>query len=251
MILMYHNVDEKAGFNTVSAENFERQLRYVQQHRQLTDMDTYVRECRTNSRAATVTFDDAYACIITHVLPVIQELDIPITVFVPVSFIGKYNEWDENLSDYKKINILSWDEIEKLSPNPLITFGSHGMNHISFANLSKNQIESELKESKEILETHLQRKVDYFAFPYGQRKDFGCASPELLQEIGYKAAMTTLWKRNNLNENPYRLHRVEVRPTDSPEDFQRFVSQKVDFRFIKQEFKTYRDAINRVSTSTS
>ena len=251
MILMYHNVDEKAGFNTVSAENFERQLRYVQQHWQLTDMDTYVRECRTNPRAATVTFDDAYACIITHVLPIIQELDIPITVFVPVSHVGKSNTWDEHIADFKKINILSWDEIEKLSQHPLITFGSHGMSHTSFGNLSITQIESELKESKRILETHLQRKVDYFAFPYGQRKDFGCATPELLYEVGYKAAMTTLWKRNNLNENPYRLHRVEVRPTDSPEDFQRFVSQKVDFRFIKQEFKTYRDAINRVSTSTS
>ena len=60
MILMYHNVDEKAGFNTVSAENFERQLRYVQQHWQLTDMDTYVRECHNNPHIATVTFDDAY-----------------------------------------------------------------------------------------------------------------------------------------------------------------------------------------------
>ena len=238
MILMYHNVDEKAGFNTVSAENFERQLRYVQQHWQLTDMGTYVRECRVNPRVATVTFDDAYACIITHVLPVIQELDIPITVFVPVSFIGKYNEWDENLSDYKKINILSWDEIEKLSHKSLITFGSHGISHTSFGKLSKNQIESELKESKELLEKHLQKQMDYFAFPYGQRKDFGCATSELLHEVGYKAAVTTLWKRNNLNENPYLLHRVEVRPTETMRDFQRYLSRKIDIRYIRQEIKS-------------
>ena len=109
----------------------------------------------------------------------------------------------------------------------------------------------ELKESKEVLETHLQKSVDYFALPYGQRKDFGCATPELLYEVGYKAAVTTLWKRNNLNENPNYLRRVEVRPTDSLEDFQCFLTRKVDFRFIKQEFKTCRDAINRVSTSTS
>ena len=251
MILMYHNVDEKASFNTVSAENFARQLRYVQQHWRSTDMDTYLRECRTNSRAVTVTFDDAYACIITRVLPIIQELDIPITIFVPVSFVGKYNEWDENLPDYQKINILSWNEIEKLSQDSHITFGSHGMSHTSFGKLSRNQIESELKESKEFLEKHLQKQVDYFAFPYGQRKDFGCASPELLQEIGYKAAVTTLWKRNNLHENPCRLRRVEVKPTDTMEDFQRYLNRKFDFRFIKQEFKTCRDAINRVSTSTS
>jgi len=237
MILMYHNIDEKAGFNTVSAENFVRQLRFVQQHWQLTDMDTYVRECRTNPRLATVTFDDAYSCIITQVLPIIHELDISITVFVPVSYVGKYNQWDENLSGYKRINILSWNEIERLSQDSHFIIGSHGMSHISLKNLSKSQTESELRESKESLERHLQKQVRYFAFPYGQRKDFGCATPDLLQELGFKAAFTTLWKRNNLRENPYRLRRVEVKPTDSMEDFQCYLNRKIDFRFIKQEFK--------------
>ena len=238
MILMYHNVDEKAGFNTVSAENFERQLRYVQQHWQLTDMDTYARECRTNPRVATVTFDDAYSCMVTFVLPIIQDLDIPVTVFVPVSYVGNFNEWDDNLSDYKRINILSWNEIERLSQDSHLTFGSHGMNHTSYGKQYGNQIEKELRESKDILEAHLQKSVDYFAFPYGQRKDFGCATPELMQEIGYKAAVTTLWKRNNLNENPYLLRRVEVRPTDTMMDFQRYLSRKIDIRYIKQEIKS-------------
>ena len=239
MILMYHNVDKKAGFNTVSAENFARQLRYVKEHWLLTDMGTYVRECRTNPRVATVTFDDAYSCITTQVLPIIQDLDIPITVFVPVSYIGKSNVWDEHISDYKKINILSWNEIEMLSQNPLVTFASHGMSHISLKNLSKSQIESELRESKKILEQHLQKQIHYYAFPYGQRKDFGCASPELLHEVGYKAAMTTLWRRHNLNENSYLLRRIEVRPTDTLDDFQRYLTQKIDFRYIKQEIKTH------------
>ena len=239
MILMYHNVDEKAGFNTVSAEDFARQLLFVQQHWQFTDMDTYLRGCRTNPRLATVTFDDAYSCIITQVLPIIQELDIPIMVFVPVSYVGKYNEWDKNLSGYERINILSWNEIERLSQDSHITFGSHGMSHISLKNLSKSQIESELRESKKILEQHLQKQIHYYAFPYGQRKDFGCASPELLHEVGYKAAMTTLWRRHNLNENSYLLRRIEVRPTDTLDDFQRYLTQKIDFRYIKQEIKTH------------
>lgn len=238
MILMYHNIDEKAGFNTVSTENFERQLRFVQQHWQFTDLNTYVRECRTNHRLATVTFDDAYSCIITQVLPIIHELDIPITVFVPVSYIGKYNEWDENLSGYKRINILSWNEIESLSQDAHLTFGSHGMSHNSLKNLSKSQTESELKESKEILEHHLKKQVQCFAFPFGQRKDFGCATPEMLHETGYKMAVTTLWRRNNRNANSYLLRRIEVKPTDTLEEFQRYLIRKIDFRYIKQEIKS-------------
>ena len=238
MILMYHNVDEKPGFNTVSAENFERQLRYVQQHWQLTDMDTYVRECHTNPRLATVTFDDAYLGLSTYVKAICDELNVPIIVFVPVYHVGSYNCWDENLPDYQKIDTLSWWGIEQMSKNPLFTFGSHGMAHISLQKLSEEETLKDLQESKQILEEHLQKSVDYFAFPFGQRKDFGCATPELLQKIGYKAAFTTLWKLNNLHENLYRLRRVEVKPTDTMENFQRYLNPKVDVRYIKQEIKS-------------
>lgn len=237
MILMYHNVDEKPGFNTVSAENFERQLRFVKQHWHFTDMDTYVRECRHNPHLATVTFDDAYSRLYTCVRGILDELNIPVTVFVPVSHVGSDNCWDKDEPGYQKIDILSWCSIEELAQNPLFTFGSHGMTHVSMRHLSKEQTVKDLRESKQLLEEHLQKQVDYYAFPYGQKKDFGHATPELLQEIGFKAAFTTLWKRNNLRENPYRLRRVEVKPTDTMDDFQRYLMQKPDFRLIKQEIK--------------
>ena len=237
MILMYHNVDEKPGFNTVSAENFERQLRFVKQHWQFTDMDTYLRECRHNPLLATLTFDDAYYCLYTYVKAISEELDIPVTVFVPVYHVGSYNCWDENEPGYKKIETLSWQDIEQLALNPLFTFGSHGMTHVSLRHFSEEETVKDLRESKEILEEHLHKNVDYYAFPYGQKKDFGTATPELLRKIGFKAAFTTLWKRNNRRENPYRLRRVEVRPTDSLEDFQHYLTRKPDFRFIKQQIK--------------
>ena len=250
MILMYHNVDQKADFNTVSAENFERQLRFVQQYWQLTDMDTYVRECHSNPHLATVTFDDAYYCLYTYVRGVLEELKVPVTVFVPVYHVGGDNCWDEEKPGYQKIDTLSWWGIEELSKNPLFTFGSHGMTHVSLRYFSKEETLKDLRESKEILEEHLQKSVDYYAFPFGQRKDFGYATPELLQEIGFKAAFTTLWKLNNLHENPYRFRRIEVRPTDTMEDFQRYLTRKIDFRYIKQQIKICRDVARRVSTLT-
>ena len=237
MILMYHNVDEKPGFNTVSAESFERQLRFVKQHWQLTDMDTYVRECRHNPRLATVTFDDAYYCLYTYVKAIAGELDVPVTVFVPVYHVGSDNCWDKEEPGYQKIDTLTWGDIEQLAQNPLFTFGSHGMTHVSLQHFTKEDTVKDLRESKETLEEHLHKTVDYYAFPYGQKKDLGHATPELLQEIGFKAACTTLWKRDNLQENPYRLRRVEVRPTDMMEDFQRYLTRKPDFRFLKQQIK--------------
>ena len=168
---------------------------------------------------------------------ILDELNIPVTVFVPVSHVESDNCWDKEEPGYQKIDILSWCYIEELAQNPLYTFGSHGMTHVSMRHLSKEQTVKDLRESKQLLKEHLQKQVDYYAFPYGQKKDFGHATPELLQEIGFKAAFTTLWKRNNLRENPYRLRRVEVKPTDTMDDFQRYLMQKPDFRLIKQEIK--------------
>ena len=238
MILMYHNIGEQAGFNTVSAKNLERQLLFVKRNWQLTDTGTYVRECRTNPRIATVTFDDAYTCIASHALPVLEKMNVPLTVFVPVAHVGKYNLWDEKHPEYQRINILSWKEIEQLSQHPLVTFGSHGMTHVSMRCLTEEETVKSLQESKRLLEEHLQKPVGCFAFPFGQRKDFGQATPGLLRKIGYKAAVTTLWRRDNLKENPYRLRRVEVKPTDTQEDFQRYLTRKVDLRHIRQEIKS-------------
>ncbi len=238
MILMYHNVDDKPGFNTVATYNFEEQLQFVKQHWQLTDLETYIQNRNTDTRLATVTFDDAYSCINHQVLPIIREMDIPITVFVPVFHVGLDNEWDEGHPQYMKINVLSWEEIEYLSKDPLITFGSHGLTHISCGDLTKEKTISYLKESKEELEKHLQKSIDYFAYPYGQLKDIGFATPELLEELGFKAAVTTLWKRNNRNISPYQLRRIEVKSTDNITDFQQYLTGKVDFRLLKQELKS-------------
>lgn len=239
MILMYHNVDPKAGFNTVSAENFERQLQLLKQDWQFTDMDTYVRERQTNPRLATVTFDDAYACLHTYGQGILGELNIPVTVFVPVHHVGSYNCWDEHESGYQMIDTLSWRAIEQLAQNPLFTFGSHGMTHISMRYLSKEEAEKDLSDSKRVLEEHLRKSVDYYAFPYGQKKDFGHVTPVMLEEAGYKAAFTTLWKRDNRKENPYRLCRLEVRPQDSPEQLIKLINKKLDSRFLKQKIKSF------------
>ena len=88
------------------------------------------------------------------------------------------NYFVEQILDKEKKNLLfeeypkpiTWDEIEKLSKNPIISFQSHSVTHTAVSSLNENEIEDEMIKSKEIIEQHTGLKVHSFCYPYGNEK---------------------------------------------------------------------------------
>lgn len=78
--------------------------------------------------------------------------------------------------------LLSWDNAKEML-NHGISFGSHSHKHTILKGLPTDQIEFELRESKQIIEERLQTKVDSFCYPnarYNGNEGF------LLARCGYK-----------------------------------------------------------------
>ena len=144
----------------------------------------------------TVTFDDGYISLITQVLPIINKYEIPISVFIPVEYVGSHNVWDTR-DGHSRIDILNWEGLCKLSKETLVNVGSHGVNHLSHGHLDEETDYYEIVRSKEVLEKNLGNEVKYYSFPYGQLGDIGIHSINNLKKIGYKAALSTLWSRRN------------------------------------------------------
>ena len=110
-------------------------------------------------KTAAVTFDDGYLDNYTQAYPILKKYNIPATIFVVINRIGKHMGND----DY-----MSWAQIKELSESGLITIGSHSMNHPNLSEIeSEQEMESEILESKNILEESLGRKVDLFSYPFG------------------------------------------------------------------------------------
>lgn len=236
---MYHNIDDEIGFNTVSLNNFEEQIRYLTSNKEfrIVSINEYIDSLNSqNKKLITLTFDDAYKSIKSKVLPVIKKYRIPITVFIPLNSVGGYNSWD-TANGKKQIEILDWSEIKFLIHEPLITFGSHGLNHISLGKVSKSTLEDEIIESKTILENEINRLVTYFSYPYGQLKDINKYAHLLLKTHGYKAGFTTNWSRRNSINNVFFLNRIEVKNSDEIETFKKIINRKIDFRYCKQSVK--------------
>ena len=128
----------------------------------------------------------------------------------------------EQISDKEKNNLLyeeypkpiAWEEIEKLSKNPIISFQSHGVTHTAVSSLSENEIEDEMIKSKEIIEQHTERKVHSFCYPYGAEKSIGAYAPKIAAKH-YNSAVTLMRGRLKKN-NPFYLPRIDLYNGDSP-----------------------------------
>jgi len=73
--------------------------------------------------------------------------------------------------------------------------------------------EEELLRSKVVLETHLGRRVEVFAFPYGDNGGNPQESAKTLEKVGFRAACVYGGGPNPLPvADTYRLNRVAMGP---------------------------------------
>ena len=116
--------------------------------------------------------------------------------------------------------ICSWSELGELE-RAGISVQSHGVSHRAFSELSPDQIEWELTESKAALQRGLNKKVQLFSYPYNdpgvRRSDLGFGIADFagsaLFRAGYKAAFHFLggvssWPLEDL----FHITRVPVWP---------------------------------------
>ncbi len=86
---------------------------------------------------------------------------------------------------------LSWQQIAQLAQDPLVTIGSHSMNHYTLKSLPQEIALTEIESSKRLIETRIARSVEHFAYPYGEKKEAGLRDFALVKSCGFKTAVTT------------------------------------------------------------
>jgi len=82
---------------------------------------------------------------------------------------------------------LSWDNIAELAADPLVSIGSHTLNHYNLINLPDEIAWSEIAESQRIIESRINKKVLHFCYPLGK---YGKRELELVKRSGFMTATT-------------------------------------------------------------
>ena len=86
---------------------------------------------------------------------------------------------------------MTWQELDTLANDPLVTIGAHTVNHVMLAKVSERNVAAELANSRDVIEAALGVKPQHFAYPVGDRTSAGPREFKIAAELGYKTAVTT------------------------------------------------------------
>ncbi len=122
-----------------------------------------------DTRKVAFTFDDGYEGVYTNALPVLEEFDIPATVFVNPGFFGGRNRKARLANLENEGDLLSERQLEELAEHPLITIGNHTRTHHPLSvHRDRDVLEDEIVGGKEMLEERFDINVDRFCYPYNR-----------------------------------------------------------------------------------
>ncbi len=96
---------------------------------------------------------------------------------------------DDFIKSFCDEQALSWDEIEQLGTEPLVTIGAHTIHHLSLATLSETDLNAEMEQSKLELENKIGKPVEHFAYPYGGFEDAHIREYKAAETLGFKTAV--------------------------------------------------------------
>lgn len=130
---------------------------------------------------AAITFDDALVGVHRHGLPILQDLEVPATVFAVTDRIGRRADWWPG-SD-RVMNASQLRELSELG----IDVGAHTRTHASLPSLSPAGVTDEVHGSRKALQDLLGLPIELFAYPFGHVDQ---PVREAVRAAGYTAAFT-------------------------------------------------------------
>lgn len=223
-ILLYHAIAQVPPHQdrwrmSVPPALFHQHLRWLRAHgyavvplREAIEMVQGTRPMPT--KAIAVTFDDGFRDILSEAMPILERDEVPATLFVAPGLLDGVpppGEW-QSLGE---VRLLTWDDLRTLTTHPLITIGSHGWSHRLLSELETQTQEEEIQRSKQAIETHLSRPVQWFAYPYGHRRSFTAETIASLKRAGYEAACANIMGVNRPGDSVWALRRTRIGWEDS------------------------------------
>jgi peptidoglycan/xylan/chitin deacetylase (PgdA/CDA1 family) len=110
--------------------------------------------------------------------------------------------------------VLSSDQIGKLSTNSLVNLGAHTSTHPKLSTLPFELQFNEIRTSKNTLEKIINRKIYSFAYPYGTKTSYSKQTPSLVKQAGFVQACSNFEGLAWRFSDPFQLPRFLVRNWD-------------------------------------
>ena len=196
---MYHSIGPKAkseigaGIYSVSEERFKEQMGHL-----------FFQQSN-----AVITFDDGCEDNYAVAYPILQGFNRKAYFFILVSNIGTSGYMD-------------WRQIQALKDAGM-TIGSHGMTHRILTDLSNDQLDYELRESKNILEDNLKCCIDNLSIPRGF---YNTRVIDRAIKAGYK----TIFTSNPKDRSSLKFGRIAIKGNWDLDYFEKALNGRAPLR---------------------
>ena len=205
-VMTYHHVsDVKSGYslNNVTPRAFAWQMKFLKKHRyHVIDFDTLVDGLKRGHVFArdtvVIQFDDGYEDNYTNAFPVLKKYRFPAMEFLISDKVGTPG-------------FLTWDQVREMDAQDFKA-GAHTRHHVYLPDVSPDVARDEIFGSKKVIEDHLGHRIDYFCYPSG---GFTEELEGVVEEAGFKAAVTTNRGKDCLNRDLFALRRVHMKNKDN------------------------------------
>jgi peptidoglycan/xylan/chitin deacetylase (PgdA/CDA1 family) len=145
------------------------------------------------AKTVAVTFDDGFRSVFKHAFPVLSELGLRGTIFVPAGLMGigvpmrwqgidrwLGTEWENELTP------VTWDELRQLRDAGW-EVASHTWSHARLPQLNDDALRTELVTSRDKCAEELGEPCETLAYPYG---NYDARVQAMARDAGYAAAAT-------------------------------------------------------------
>lgn len=86
---------------------------------------------------------------------------------------------------------MSWEQVKILTQEPLCTIGGHTISHVALNQLSMDDLDREVTNGINIIESHTDYEPTYFAYPYGSEKENGEREYNYIRKSDIKMAFVS------------------------------------------------------------
>lgn len=218
-ILMYHSISNDGRFLSVSPLSFERQLTFLKKRKfnviSLGELGEALEQGRVLKYKTTVlSFDDGYQDNYSTMFSLIKKYNFPVVIFLVTDLVGQ-------------TGYLNWTEIMEMKDYGLVEFGCHTMSHPDLTKISNEELQREIKDSKQIIEEKLKIICGYFSYPKGLLNDIVV---DEIKKTGYKMAVTVKEENVNSSNQIFELPRLSI---DKGTTWWQFLGKVSGLQFIK------------------
>jgi len=212
-VLFYHRIaDDGANAWTLTNRDFERQMKWLGRHFDIVSFEEVQKRISghaTPSRrlAVSITFDDGHADNCHQAIPFLVKNRIPCTYFVAVEHIVSGEPF---ASDGCAPNTV--EQIRAMAEAG-IEIGAHTATHADLGAIrDRQELRYQLVDSTRQLEDLIQRKVRYFAFPFGLYTNMTSAAFQMARDAGFEAVCSAYGGYNYPGDDPFHIQRFHADP---------------------------------------